>query len=74
MFETLYSYPQVLRRHREGPWAEERERFLAHCVEQGFAYATVREIAAEHLVDCLPGPSRVDASSRNCDTSPLRNP
>jgi integrase/recombinase XerD len=50
MFETLYSYPQVLRRHREGPWAEERERFLAHCVEQGFACATLREIAAELLV------------------------
>jgi integrase/recombinase XerD len=50
MFETLYSYPQVLRRHREGPWAEERERFLAQCVEQGFARATLREIAAELLV------------------------
>jgi integrase/recombinase XerD len=50
MFETLYSYPQVLRRHREGPWAEERERFLAHCVEQGFACATLRQIAAELLV------------------------
>lgn len=50
MFETLYSYPQVLRRHREGPWAVERERFLAHCVEQGVAFATLREIAAELLV------------------------
>jgi integrase/recombinase XerD len=50
MFEAIYSYPQVLRRHRDGPWAEERERFLAHCSEQGFSRATLRQTAAELLV------------------------
>jgi integrase/recombinase XerD len=50
MFEAIYSYPQVLRRHRDGPWAEERERFLAHCSEQVFSRATLRQTAAELLV------------------------
>lgn len=50
MFETLYTYPQVLRRHREGPLAEEHELFLAHCIEQGFACSSLREIASELLI------------------------
>ena len=33
MFETLYRYSRVLVRHLEGPAAEERDRFVTHCVE-----------------------------------------
>jgi hypothetical protein len=33
MFDTLFKYPRVLARHREGPVADARERFLAHCAE-----------------------------------------
>ena len=36
MFETLFKYPRVLARHREGPVADARERFLTHCAEQGW--------------------------------------
>ena len=37
MFETLYRYSRVLVRHLEGPAAEERDRFVTHCVEAGAA-------------------------------------
>ena len=30
MFESLFRYPSVLARHRDGPAAEERRRFLFH--------------------------------------------
>ena len=40
MFETLFKYPRVVARHRSGPFAEARERFLNHCVSQGLAGAT----------------------------------
>ena len=35
MFDSLFKYPRVLTRHREGPVADARERFLTHCAEQG---------------------------------------
>jgi integrase/recombinase XerD len=35
MFETLYRYSRVLVRHRNGPAAEERDRFVTHCVRGG---------------------------------------
>ncbi len=41
MFETLFSYPGVLRRHREGPLAAERAAYLEGLVAQGAARATV---------------------------------
>lgn len=50
MFETLFKYPRVIARHRTGPSAEARERFLKHCVDQGLAGATVLRHARELLV------------------------
>lgn len=50
MFETLFKYPRVLARHRAGPSAEGRERFLNHCVSQGLAHATLLRHARELLV------------------------
>lgn len=41
MFETLFSYPGVLRRHREGPLATERAAYLEGLAAQGVARATV---------------------------------
>ena len=49
MFETLFKYPHVVARHRTGPAAEARERFLKHCVGQGLAGATVLRHARELL-------------------------
>ena len=40
MFETLFQYPAAVARHRSGPFAEARERFLNHCASQGLARAT----------------------------------
>jgi integrase/recombinase XerD len=50
MFEVLFIYPKVLARHQAGPAAAERERYLAHCADQGAAHATLLRIARELLV------------------------
>ena len=50
MFETLFQYPAVVARHRSGPFAEARERFLNHLASQGFAHATLLVYARELLV------------------------
>jgi len=50
MFERLFKYPRVLARHREGPFAEARERFLVHCANDGLACGTLLRIARELLV------------------------
>jgi len=50
MFEVLFVYPKVLARHRAGPAATERERYLAHCAGQGAARETLLRIARELLV------------------------
>jgi integrase/recombinase XerD len=42
MFETLYRAGAVLARHREGPLAAERERYLQHCVGQGGTQISLR--------------------------------
>ena len=50
MFETLFQYPAVVARHRSGPFAEARERFLNHRASQGLARATLVRYARELLV------------------------
>ena len=40
MFETLYSYPAVIRRHREGPLVAERVSYLERLAAAGAARAT----------------------------------
>ncbi len=41
MFETLFTYPGALRRHREGPLAAERAAYLSELVARGMARGTV---------------------------------
>jgi integrase/recombinase XerD len=50
MFETLFHYSAIVARHRRGPFAEARERFLNHCASQGLARATLQHCAQELLV------------------------
>ena len=50
MFETLYRYSGVLVRHLEGPAAEERDRFVTHCVESGAARDSVLRRASDLLL------------------------
>jgi integrase/recombinase XerD len=50
VFETLFKYPRILARHRTGPFAEARERFLSYCAGQGLARATLLRHAREVLV------------------------
>jgi len=50
MFNTLFHYPRVLARHRQGPSAQARERYLTHCADQGAARGTLLRTARELLV------------------------
>jgi integrase/recombinase XerD len=50
MFDTLFTYPNVLARHEGGLAAEERRRYLVHRASEGIARTTLLCIAAELLV------------------------
>jgi integrase/recombinase XerD len=41
MFETLFTYPAVLKRHRDGPLARERMSYLEGLAAQGMAHETL---------------------------------
>jgi integrase/recombinase XerD len=42
MFETLVTTDQALARHRDGPLAEQRNRYLRHCADQGGTRESLR--------------------------------
>lgn len=50
MFDQLFQEPSALARHRDGPLAEERRRYLIHCAEQRMALQTLCEVATYTLV------------------------
>jgi integrase/recombinase XerD len=50
MFETLFHYPRVLERHRGGPSAQDRDRFLDYCAAGGAAQKTLLRLASELLL------------------------
>jgi site-specific recombinase XerD len=50
MFEQLFKRPHALARHRNGPLAEERCRYLAHCAQQQMSRRTLRRIAVYTLI------------------------
>jgi hypothetical protein len=50
MFEALFTYTKVLKRHREGPSADAREHYLRQCAIHGAARTTLLRIARELLV------------------------
>lgn len=49
MFETLVSTDRALARHRDGPLAEERTRYLRHCADQGGTLESLRTKARSIL-------------------------
>jgi integrase/recombinase XerD len=50
MFDRLLKQPHALAVHRNGPLAEERRRYLAHCAEQQMSRDTLQHIASYTLV------------------------
>jgi hypothetical protein len=50
MFNILFHYPRVLARHRQGPSAQARERYLTHRADQGAARDTLLRTVRELLV------------------------
>ena len=49
MFEKLLSSAKALRRHQDGPFAAERERYLQHCSDTGATYWSMRITCNELL-------------------------
>lgn len=49
MLETIYSTPFARKRHRAGPFLDERVRYLQHCAEQGAVQRTQYQRAAQIL-------------------------
>jgi len=45
MFETLFDSADALARHRDGPFAEDRRRFLDLRSREGFSHGKLREYA-----------------------------
>lgn len=45
MFELLFSRPYAIARHRNGPLAEERRRYLSDCAEHGVKVPTLKVVA-----------------------------
>jgi hypothetical protein len=50
MFQTLFQYPRVLARHRDGPAVCERELYLRHCSSTGSTRASLLYLARELLL------------------------
>ena len=50
MFERILKDPNALARHQNGPFAEERRRYLAHCVSERMSYETLRGTANYLLI------------------------
>jgi len=55
MFSILFQRPKVITRHRAGPLADERERFLRQCEARGYARSMLKKIAWILLAvaDCI---------------------
>jgi hypothetical protein len=78
MFDLLFERSHALIRQRTAPLADERRRYVLHCVEQGMAKSTVRftaelVIAVEkyrELVTYRPSPS---LKGFRCPRSSLRS-
>ena len=50
MFDRLFSYPKTIARHRSGPHARARERYLTHCADAGVSHSMLCKIAWQLLV------------------------
>jgi integrase/recombinase XerD len=46
MFETLFGKASTVIHHQSAPYAAERERYLAHCLQEGYKPVHVKQIAA----------------------------
>lgn len=50
MFDCLFTRPAVIARHRAGPHASARERFLVQCMDEGYSLSMLRKMAWQLLV------------------------
>ncbi|HEY2467796.1 MAG TPA: site-specific integrase, partial [Terracidiphilus sp.] len=80
MFERILFRRSDLSRHRNGPYAKERERYLTLLMEEGRSLPTLRQIAnlLYHMAEQLPlsfpsiTPTQIDAAARQWSTTLVR--
>ena len=80
MFERILFRRSNLSRHRNGPYAKERERYLTLLMEEGRSMPTLRQIAnllyhmAEQLPLSLPSvtPTQIEAAARQWSATLVR--
>ena len=80
MFERILFRRSDLSRHRNGPYAKERERYLTLLMEEGRALPTLRQIAnlLYHMAEQLPlsrpsvTPTQIDAAARQWSATLVR--
>jgi integrase/recombinase XerD len=80
MFERILFRRSNLSRHRNGPYAKERERYLTLMMEEGRSLPTLRQIAhllfhmAEQLPLSLPSvtPTQIEVAARQWSTTLVR--
>jgi len=50
MFDQFFARPCAVIHHKAAPYAAERERFLEHCIQQGYTRDWIKKVAATLLV------------------------
>jgi len=50
MFEKFFGKLSAVVHHKAAPYAAERERFLEHCIQQGYTRDWIKAVAARLLV------------------------
>jgi integrase/recombinase XerD len=50
MFDRFFKLPRTMTRHENGPWVEERRRYLAHCAALQMKCSSLRQIAIYTLI------------------------
>ena len=70
MFEALFTYPGVIRRHREAPLAAEREAYLKESAAQGITRATLLRQA--RYVRCVAIELQLQPPDRSFTVSEVR--
>ena len=69
MLEQLFRDESALARHRAGPFAQERERYLQHCAEHGATRSCVAPESQRTALDLSASTRRRISGNRYFGTS-----
>jgi integrase/recombinase XerD len=73
MFDRIYQRPIIVAQHRDGPWADERARYLSHLETEGRAPGTLKAIGAILLAVARHIDGRMPAAATDADIARFVN-